>query len=112
MSDDAISVISNIVLTPKRDQTKNPNRELQRKEGERADFQDFRDSIMFEPSLGPAMDAVLRALPQVDCSATDPKRCYCARGTTKPIAEISPAGVVLQVFCSGPEAKRVLVRRF
>jgi hypothetical protein len=32
MSDDAISVISNIVLTPKRDQTKNPNRELQRKE--------------------------------------------------------------------------------
>ena len=61
-------------------------------------------------SLGSAADAILRALPLVECSAVAPERCYCARGTTKPIAEINPAGAVLQVFCSGPEAIRLLVR--
>jgi hypothetical protein len=64
------------------------------------------------PSLGPAVDAILRALPLVECSAVAPERCYCARGTTKPIAEISPAGAVLQVFCSGSEAMRLLVRLY
>ena len=61
------------------------------------------------PSLGPAADAALRALTPAECTAVEPQRCYCARGTTKPIAEISPTGAVLRVFCSGPEAIRVLV---
>lgn len=60
--------------------------------------------------LGSAVNAVLRALPAVECSAVTPECCYCARGTTKPIAEISAAGAVLRVFCSGTEAIRLLVR--
>jgi hypothetical protein len=53
----------------------------------------------------------LKVLPPVACcNVKGPASCYCARGTTKPIAEISKGGEVLQTYCSASAAQSLLVR--
>jgi hypothetical protein len=49
----------------------------------------------------------------IDCSNINgPDRCYCKRGTTKPMLLITPEGKASRTFCSASTAKQVLVSAF
>lgn len=55
--------------------------------------------------MDPTLAALLTALGPVECSNPDgPQRCYCARGTTKPVALVKD-GRVTQTFCSPRSAQ-------
>jgi hypothetical protein len=55
------------------------------------------------------VQATLDALPATPCSnPAGPSHCYCARGTTKPIAEVDATGAVVGTFCSPGNAKTLL----
>jgi len=62
------------------------------------------------------MDEILSRLPPTPCSnPSGPEGCYCARGTTKPIAELAGPGAagewcLVRTFCSPANAKLALVR--
>jgi hypothetical protein len=55
----------------------------------------------------------LKDLPAVACSNPNgPKCCYCARGTTKPVAEVDAEGQVEHVYCNPVHLKEIYVRFF
>jgi hypothetical protein len=54
----------------------------------------------------PYLNAALDALGPIPCAHPDgPARCYCARGTTKPMAQVNQHGEVVATFCGGGAAK-------
>jgi hypothetical protein len=52
------------------------------------------------------LEEALRSLGPVPCAHPDgPTRCYCARGTTKPLAQVNHSGEIVATFCGGRAAQ-------